>query len=319
MNNYTSSCRNLYKPQKKIDLDKSSKGFSPKSLHNKHTNLNMPKAKSTKTKTKGSKKGKASKKTKASAATETPPEETVDASEVTLTEEEPAPAAPTEAADSSAAEDSPTTTTESTDPHQQTLDKLQSLMDFEKAIWQQAQKHHRTVIQGIQDAMKLVRASRGRKRKSTGAKKGTNSNSGIGAQRNISKEMRSFLSSVHKKHKSFEVKDTYNYPQLCKAVMTYGNSEYEDLQGMKVTNDAGEESVNNSYIRLDSKLTKLFPDFDTHSATAAKEGKKTFLKDGKHRWVNRAGVNKLISPHLLEIVPTPSSEATGDAVETASA
>lgn len=284
----------------------------------------MPTAKSTKSKSK-SKKSKNSKASKKAASTTAPAEETVDAGEVTLTEEELAPPAPAPEAADSSAEETSEATAESNDPYQRALDKLQSLMDFEKAIWQQAQKHHRTVIQGILDAMKLVRASRGRKRK-TGSKKGTNSNSGINAQRNISKEMRSFLSSFQKKHKSFEPKDTYNYPSLCTAVMTYGNSEHEDLQGMKITNDVGEESVNASYIRLDPKLTKLFTDFDKHCAIAAEAGKKTLLKDGKNRWVNRAGVMKLISPHLLDIVPVAtaaSAEENDDddanAEETASA
>lgn len=266
----------------------------------------MPKAKtSTKKVSSTSKKSKS--KAPATAVEDVP---AVTVEEVTLAEEAeeaeaPAPA-PDAAADSSAEE----ATTETVDPFARAVQQVDLMLEFQKVAWAQFQQHHRETMENLKNMRKCVTALKSRKRKST-AKKGTNSNSGIVGLRNISDTMRTFLKA--------DKDATYSYTTLCSALMNYGKEE--KLVGLKTTNDAGEEKVDNRYMRLDSKLRKLFPQFDDVQAEVASEGKTTLLKTGKDRWINRAGVMKLIKPHLHAAIASASASAdeADETAETSSA
>lgn len=245
----------------------------------------MPKTKSTTKKTKSSKKTK-------KAAAEAPPAETteevaqVSAEDVTLAEAEPsAPEATADAAADSSAEDAQ----EEKTPHEMAMEKLQDVLEYHKNVCQQHRDQERTLRAEIEAAIRLVRSLKGKKRK-TGAKKGSNPNSGISKLRQVSKQMHKFLGS--------DADATYSYTTLCGAVMDYGKDE--KLVGMPTTNKSGEETTNNSYMRLNPKLKKLFPNFDDAAAVAAEAGKTTLIKNGKERWVSRAGLMTLIKPHFVE-------------------
>ena len=269
----------------------------------------MPKAKSG-TKTNPKKAAKASTKAstkKASSKKAKDAEKPVEASDVSLVEEhvdapaeEPSPAEPA-AADSSADE------AVEEDPFQQALNQIETLTEFSKASFTEAQQRHRTMMQGLKDARRLVVALKnksGRKRKSTGKK--TNTNSGITELRDISDQMRAFLGK--------DAKESYSYTTLCGAIMDYGNDE--GLKGMKTTNDKGEEKIDNRYIRLDKKLKTLFSNYDTVQKEVAAKGGSTLLKDSKTRWVQRSGVMQLIGPHLLKAVPAETAEEGEDEAST---
>ena len=259
----------------------------------------MPKTKSTgKTNTKKAKT--ASKKSKQTVTKKVEEEPVVDATEVTLVEETAPPAPEPAAADSSAEDTAPA---EEQDPYQRALSQIDMLVDFQKAALAEFQHRHRTTIQGLKDARKLITALKGKGKRKSSGKKGGN-NSGIVGQRIISDQMRTFLGASDEA--------TYSYTTLCSAIMGYGKDH--SLQGMKTTADDGTEKVDNRYIRIDSKLKKLFANFDSIQADVAEAGKTTLLRVGKNRWVNRAGVMKLIKFHLLEAVKTaPDADADADA------
>lgn len=264
----------------------------------------MPKAKTAKTTTKKASKSTTKKASKASKKA-APAEEPVDAAEVTLVEETAPEPSPEPIAADSSAEDSHS---EEQDPFEQALSQVDTLLDFAKASFEQAHQRHRTLVQGLKDARKLVVAlkRKGRKRKSTGKK--SNSNSGIVGQRNISDQIRAFLGA--------DEGATRSYTELCSDIMNYGKEH--NLQGMKTTDADGNEKVDNRYIHLDAKLKKLFSNYDAVQKEVAAAGKETLLKEGKTRWVNRAGVMKLIKPHLLEAVPTTAAAGVDEEAAEAS-
>lgn len=275
----------------------------------------MPKSKSSKANSKKASASKKSKKTSSKKAA--PAEEPVDATEVTLVEEtapEPPPEpAPEPTPEATPAADSSGEEAAEQNPYDHLISHIETLIEFSKASFEQFQQRHRTTLNGLKEALKqaktLKRKGPKTKRKNTGKK--TNTNSGITGERNISDQMRTFLGDG--------ASPTYSYATLCSAIMDYGKGE--SLQGMKTTEDDGNEKIDNRYIRLDAKLKKLFKNYDEVQKEVAAQGKAnpSLLKEGKNRWVNRAGVMKLIKPHLLETVPTASAEGGASADEAAEA
>lgn len=268
----------------------------------------MPKTKATKT-TKASKATKATKASKAKASKVVEDvvsdNEVVDSSQVKVTDvtlnedaaDAPAASAPVEdaGADSSAEEALPE------DAGERALKQLDTLLAVFRVYHKESMDQHKIFMTAMTALRKSINTSRSRKRK-TGAKKNTNTNSGIVELRPISKEMRKFL--------DVDENAKYSFTTLCSAITKYGKEN--DLQGME--DPAKDNKVDNRYMRLNKKLKDLFPMFDTVQAKVAAEGKTTLLKKGKERWVNRAGVMMLIGVHLLKNEkPEPSDEDAAEA------
>lgn len=272
----------------------------------------MPKAKSSKTNSKKASASKKSKKTSSKKAEHV--EEPVDAAEVTLVEEtvpETAPEpTPEEAPEASPAVDSSGDEATEQNPYDHLISHIETLIEFNNASFAQFHQRHRTSQNGLKELLKLARIVKRKgpktKRKNTGKK--TNTNSGITGQRNISDQMRAFLGEG--------AAATYSYTTLCGAIMDYGKGV--SLVGMKTTDADGKEKIDNRYIQLDAKLKKLFKNYDdvqkeVAAAVVGTDKQPALLKDGKNRWVNRAGVMKLIKPHLLETVPSAEVSDEGAA------
>lgn len=257
----------------------------------------MPKAK-TKTSGKPSKKATKTKASKATKVTEPEPD-AVDASDVSLqenTEAPPAPKEPTQSASASA--DSSGEDTPPEDPIERALTYIDSLVASLKLQHQSYVQQHRITLAALNEVHKTVKASRGRKRKKGGAKK-SNTNSGIMRMSQISDQMRAFLKA--------DDDAMYSYSSLCTAIWEYAKEN--NLQGMKTTDKEGNEKTDNRYFRLDANLKKLFGNFDTLQKEVAAGGKNTLMKEGKNRWASRAGVMKLIGPHLLKAEATTDGDA----------
>ena len=235
----------------------------------------------------------------------------VDSKDVILSDKKPM--APDVAVDSSEGEE-----TKQLSSYDETLQTLENLLEYEKKQFKEMQKHHRIKMAGLKNAISTFKASHKGKKKKSGAKKGTNNNSGITEKRNISETMRKFL--------GVDEGTQYCYTSLCGAIMKYG--EDNNLKGMPTTNAKGEETVNNSYIKLDAKLKKLFNKYDEVHTTVTEEyeakvksgqrkasSKPTLMKKGKTRYINRSGIMKLIGEHLIKVKPVASEATTTEVVE----